>query len=64
MPRYRERVMRKGCRDFEADLREFNGQAGQVHLPGNYPPKVSMAALVNSLKGMPPACSAASTPGQ
>ena len=51
MLRYCERVMRKVCGDFEADLREFNGAADHVHLLVNYPPKVSVSALVNSLKG-------------
>jgi putative transposase len=52
MLRYCERVMRKVCGDFEADLREFNGEADHVHLLVNYPPKVSVSALVNSLKGV------------
>jgi len=52
MLRFCERVMRKVCGDFEADLREFNGEADHVHLLVNYPPKVSVSALVNSLKGV------------
>jgi putative transposase len=47
-----EEVMRKVCGDFEAELREFNGEADHVHLLVNYPPKVSVSALVNSLKGV------------
>lgn len=47
-----ERVMRKVCADFEADLREFNGEHDHVHLLVEYPPKVSVSALVNSLKGV------------
>lgn len=47
-----ERVMRKVCEDFEADLREFNGEADHVHLLVHYPPKVAVSALVNSLKGV------------
>ena len=35
-----EEVMRKACGDFEADLREFNGEAGHVRLLVFYPPKV------------------------
>ena len=31
-----EKVMRNVCADFEAGLREFNGEAGHVHLPVNY----------------------------
>jgi putative transposase len=45
-----EDAMRKVCGDFEADLREFNGEADHVHLLVLYPPNVS--ALVNSLKGV------------
>ena len=52
MLRFCEQVMRKVCTDFEADLREFNGEADHVHLLVNYPPKVSVSALVNSLKGV------------
>jgi len=52
MLRLCERVMRKACGDFEADLREFNGQAGHVHLLVHYPPEVCVSALVNSLKGV------------
>jgi putative transposase len=44
--------MRKACRDFEAGLREFNGDAGHGHRPGNCPPKVCVSALVNSLTGV------------
>jgi putative transposase len=52
MLRLCERVMRKVCCDFEAGLREFNGEADHVHLLVNYPPKVPVSALVNSLKGV------------
>jgi len=52
MLRFCETVMRKVCEDFEADLREFDGEAGHVHLLVRYPPKVSVSALVNSLKGV------------
>src|ERR1700744_4112028 len=48
---YCEQVMRKVCADFEAELRDFNGETDHVHLLVNYPPKVSVSALVNSLKG-------------
>jgi putative transposase len=40
------------CLDFEAELVEFDGQDDHVHLLVNYPPKVSVSALVNSLKGV------------
>jgi putative transposase len=40
------------CTDFEAFLIEFDGEKDHVHLLINYPPKVSVSKLVNSLKGV------------
>ena len=40
------------CIDFEAELVEFDGEDDHVHLLVNYPPKVSVSKLVNSLKGI------------
>jgi len=40
------------CADFEVELREFNGERDHVHLLVNYPPKVRLSELVNSLKGV------------
>jgi putative transposase len=40
------------CRDFEAELTEFDGEDDHVCLLLNYPPKVPLSALVNSLKGV------------
>jgi putative transposase len=40
------------CRDFEAELVEFDGEDDYVHLLVTYPPKVSVSKLVNSLKGI------------
>ncbi|MDK4623894.1 IS200/IS605 family transposase [Kingella kingae] len=40
------------CTDFEAQLVEFDGENDHVHLLVNYPPKVSISKLVNSLKGV------------
>jgi putative transposase len=40
------------CIDFEAELVEFDGEDDHVHLLVDYPPKVSVSALVNSLKGV------------
>lgn len=40
------------CADFEAGLVEFDGEDDHVHLLVNYPPKVAVSALVNSLKGV------------
>ena len=45
-------AMRKVCGDFGAELREFNGEDDHVHLLVEYPPKVTVSALVNSLKGV------------
>ena len=40
------------CADFEAELVEFDGEDDHVPLHVNYHPKVSVSALVNSLKGV------------
>ena len=40
------------CRDFEATLMEMDGEHDHVHLLIEYPPKVPVSALVNSLKGV------------
>ena len=47
-----EDAMRKVCGDFGANLREFNGEDDHVHLLVEYPPKVAVTGLVNSLKGV------------
>jgi putative transposase len=40
------------CTDFGSELVEFEGEDEHVHLLVNYPPKVSVSSLVNSLRGM------------
>ena len=40
------------CADFEAQLVEFDGEDDHVHLLVNYPPKLAVSSLVNSLKGV------------
>lgn len=40
------------CEQFEAKLVEFNGEDDHVHLLVEYPPKVAVSKLVNSLKGV------------
>lgn len=45
-------IFKKVCSDFEATLIECDGEKDLVHLLVNYPPKVSIAKLVNSLKGV------------
>jgi putative transposase len=47
-----EGLLRGVCDDFEAELVEFNGECDHVHLLVNFPPKVSISKLVNSLKGV------------
>jgi len=42
----------KICTDFEATLVEMDGEDNHVHLLVQYPPKVSVSSLVNSLKGV------------
>jgi putative transposase len=46
------RIFAKVCRDFEAELVECGGEDDHVHLLVNYPPKVTLSKLVNSLKGV------------
>jgi putative transposase len=45
-------IFSKVCADFEAQLVELDGESNHVHLLVNYPPKVSVSSLVNSLKGV------------
>ena len=40
------------CQNFEAKLSEFDGEQDHVHLLINYPPKMAVSRLVNSLKGV------------
>lgn len=47
-----ENLFRGVCKDFEAELVEFDGEADHVQLLVNYPPKVQLSKLVNSLKGV------------
>jgi putative transposase len=64
VPKYRKRVISQRvfehlkktwesvCSDFEAELRESGFETDHVHLLVSYPPKISLSALVNSLKGV------------
>lgn len=47
-----QEIFTKVCTDFEADLIECNGEYDHVYLLINYPPKVAISNLVNSLKGV------------
>ncbi len=46
------RIFSEICEDFESTLIEFDGEGDHVHLLINYPPKISVSKLVNSLKGV------------
>ncbi|MFF1569074.1 IS200/IS605 family transposase [Streptomyces sp. NPDC058293] len=47
-----EETMREACTDFEAELKQFNGEEDHVHLLVHDPPKVQLSKLVNSPKGI------------
>lgn len=47
-----EEIFAEVCADFEVELVEFNGETDHVHLLVNFPPKVAVSHLVNSLKGV------------
>ena len=45
-------IFAKTCSDFEAHLIEMDGEDDHAHLLVEYPPKVAVSNLVNSLKGV------------
>lgn len=45
-------IFARVCADFEAQLIEVDGEDDHVHLLVEYPPKVAVSHLVNSLKGV------------
>ncbi|MFD7587464.1 IS200/IS605 family transposase [Kitasatospora sp. NPDC059811] len=47
-----EEIMRAVAEDFECEIVEFNSENNHVHLLVNFPPKVALSKLVNSLKGV------------
>ncbi|MDJ0570229.1 MAG: IS200/IS605 family transposase [Pleurocapsa sp. MO_192.B19] len=47
-----EVIFKDVCKNFETELVEMNGETEHIHLLLNYPPKVSISKLVNSLKGV------------
>ncbi|MDV9170241.1 IS200/IS605 family transposase [Streptomyces sp. W16] len=47
-----EEIMRSVCTDSQCELVEFNGEHNHVHLLVNFPPKVTVTKLVDSLKGV------------
>ena len=62
-PKYRKKIFTKEhfdlmrqvfediCLKSDARLEEFDGEADHVHLLVTYPPRISIAVLVNALKG-------------
>jgi putative transposase len=44
--------MESVCADFGGKLLAFDGEEDHVHLVVEYPPKVALSSLVNSLKGV------------
>ena len=49
---YLKIVFNNICNSFEVQLIEFEGESDHIHLLINYPPKLSLSKLVNSLKGV------------
>lgn len=47
-----ETILKEVCDSFEVELTEFNGERDHVHLLVQYPPKVTLSKLINSLKGV------------
>lgn len=47
-----QKIFSDVARDFGATLKECNGEEDHVHLLLEYPPRVSISKLVNSLKGV------------
>ena len=45
-------IFEKISSEHQVILKEFNGEEDHVHMLIHYPPKVSLAKLVNSLKGV------------
>jgi putative transposase len=45
-------TLRGSAGNFEATLKEMNGEGDHVHLLVEYPPKVAISSLVRSLKGV------------
>lgn len=48
---FTENTMRSVCADLNAELVEFNGESGHVHLLVAYPPTLAISVLAQRLKG-------------
>jgi len=63
-PKYRKKIFTKEhlktmkevfenvCKKINCELVEFNGEADHVHLLIEYPPRLALSKIVNSLKGV------------
>ncbi|GGM39112.1 IS200/IS605 family transposase [Micromonospora sonchi] len=51
-PTRMKQIRRDACADLDTELIEFNGENNHVPLLVNFPPKVAVTRLVNSLKGV------------
>jgi len=51
-PEASEVIFRDVCKDFEADLRQFNGESDHLHVLVISPPKLRLSELVNSVRGV------------
>ncbi len=49
---YIESIMKDIATGFEVEITEFNGESDHIHILINYPPKVCLSKLINSLKGV------------
>lgn len=47
-----EEILTEVCQGFEVNLTEFNGEDDHIHMLVEYPPKVQLSKLINSLKGV------------
>ena len=56
-------IFGKVCGDFQARLVEMDGEVEDVHLVVEYPAKVLVSTLVNSLKGVSEQAPASPAPG-
>jgi putative transposase len=47
-----EEILNEVCQGFEVNLKEFNGETDHIHLLVEYPSKVQLSKLINSMKGV------------
>ena len=47
-----QEIFKEICEKFEAELVKFNGKEDYIYLLVNYPPKIAVSKLVNSLKSV------------